>query len=235
MFVEWPCPRSGGETAGEMARVQDDGHAQRVLVIPPLFDEANKLRAQLAAVMRRLGRAGVDSVLPDLPGWNESTAPLGEQSLAGWRAAMASAAAHFRTTHALAVRAGALLVPAGTHGWDYAPIGGRQILRGMIRARTIAAREAGREESSDAIAETGRREGVELAGWQLGPTLFSELEGAEYTPDPVRKTIAQSDICGNPLWLRAEPDADSDQADALVAIITHTLSSENPGSSENPE
>ncbi len=219
MFVEWPCPLPGGATAGEMARLHDSGRAVRVLVIPPLFDEANKLRAQLAAVMRRLQRAQVDSVLPDLPGWNESTAPLARQSLGGWRTAMAHAAQHFRATHVFAVRGGALLAPDALPGWDYAPVGGRQILRGMIRARTIAAREAGREESSDAIAEMGRGEGVELAGWQIGPELFAQLETAEPATTTPRRTIAQGDVGGKPLWLRAEPDTDSAQADALVAII----------------
>lgn len=226
MFAEWPCPLPGGQTRPEMARVfagKDRPH--RLLVIPPLFDEHNKLRRQLVEVMHRLDLSGIDSVLPDLPGWNESRAPLGEQSLESWRSAVKAAVAHFKPTRYLAVRAGALLVPIGVPGWDYAPVGGKQVLRGMVRARIIASKEAGREETSDELMAMARNVGIELAGWHLGPDLVRQLEDAEPMESPIRSRIDQGTVGGKPLWLRAEPDEDPEQADAIAAIIAISIDS----------
>lgn len=230
MFAEWPCPLPSGETQDEMARVfigRDRRH--RLLIIPPLFDEHNRLRRQLVEVMRRLDLSGIDCVLPDLPGWNESRAQLVEQNLDSWRTALEAAVVHFKPTRSLAVRAGALLAPEGLPGWDYAPIGGKQLLRGMIRGRLIAAKEAGRDESSDALMAIARVDGIELAGWKLGPDLVNQLEAAEPAESPIRNRIEQAVVGGKPLWLRAEPDEDPEQADAIAALIAVTLDSDGGG------
>lgn len=202
-----------------MALVFDEGRQFRLMVLPALFDEANKLRRQTVEVMRRLDLAGIDSVLPDLPGFNESTAALADQTLDSLRTGAASAAEHFRATHFLTIRAGALLAPTGLPGWIYAPTSGRQVLRGMIRARTIAAKEAGRPETTEAIQQRGRVDGAELAGWRLGAALFRDLEAATVPDLPRAAAIEQAVIGGGALWLRAEPDEDPEQADALAAIV----------------
>jgi hypothetical protein len=190
-----------------------------VLVLPALFDEANKLRRLTAAVMRRLDVAGIASALPDLPGCNESRQPLEAQTLDHWRHAALAAAAHFGATHVLTLRGGALIAPPGMPGWTYAPVAGRQVLRAMLRARTIAAREAGREESTDVLQQQARAEGIELAGWKLGAAMFSQLEEAAPSPEASQLAIDQSAVGGSGLWLRAEPDEDSAQADALAARL----------------
>ena len=87
------------------------------------------------------------------------------------------------------------------------------------RARIIAAREAGRDETSDGLLETARTEGIELAGWPLGAQLVRELEAEEATPTGAQIVIEHSDVGGQPLWLRAENDDDPEQADALAAIV----------------
>lgn len=224
MFAEWPCPLPGGETHEEMARVfTGEGRRHRLLVIPPLFDEQNKLRRQLVEVMCRLDQSGIDSVLPDLPGWNESRAPFEEQSLESWRSAIKAAVAHFRPTRYLAVRAGTLLVPVGLPGWDYAPVSGKQVLRAMVRARIIASKEAGRAETGDALMASARETGIELAGWRMGRDLVIQLEAAEPGESPIRSRIDQGSVGGKPLWLRAEPDEDREQADAIAAIIAVSM------------
>ena len=225
IYAEWPCPLPGGTVHDEMARLFDEGRKHRVLVIPPLFDEHNKMRHQLVEVMRRLDLSGIDCVLPDLPGQNESTQSLSDQSLDSWRDSIKAAIAHFRPSRFLSVRAGALLVPVGVPGWDYAPMTGQQVLRGMVRARIIAAREAGREETTDALMELGRSEGLELAGWHIGPDMFAQLEKAQVAESPIRIRIEQSMVGGKPLWLRAEPDNDPEQADALAAVIAIAVDS----------
>ncbi|MCT2558760.1 hypothetical protein N0B51_07180 [Tsuneonella sp. YG55] len=200
-----------------MALAFDKRRENRLLVLPAWFDEANKLRRLTVEVMRRLDLAGIDCVLPDLPGCNESTAKLADQTLASWRTAAAAATEHFAATHVLTVRAGALLAPEGLPGWRYAPVGGRPVLRAMLRARTIAAKEAGRSERTEDLQAMARSEGIELAGWHVGAEMFRELEGAEAPPGLAE--IEQAALGGPALWLRAEPDEDAAQADALAAMV----------------
>ena len=229
MISTWTIPATGGaDTAEEMLLAFDRGRAQRVLVCPAWFDEANKLRRFTVEVMRRLDAAGIDSLLPDLPGCNESMAPLDDQTLAGWSEAMAAAAQNLGATHVLAIRAGALVAPAGLPGWHYAAQSGPKLLRGMIRARTIAAREAGIAETSEGLMAEGRARGLVLGGWALGPAMFAALEGAEPALAPGQSDIAQTAVGGPGLWLRAEPDEDAGQADRLAALIVQSLAGSAP-------
>ena len=88
MYATWPCPLPNGRMGEEMVLGFDAARAQRLLVIPPLFDEANKFRHQIFEIMRRIDTREVDCFLPDLPGCNESTADLMQQTLGQWRAAI---------------------------------------------------------------------------------------------------------------------------------------------------
>lgn len=169
--------------------------------------------------MHRLDLSGIDAVLPDLPGCNESLQPLEEQTFAHWREAAMAAAAHFRPTHVFAVRGGALLDSGNLPGWRFASVNGRAVLRAMLRAGAIAARENGREETVESLRNRGRRAGLELAGWKMGPRLFRELEQAALPEVTRLAEIGLADTGGSGLWLRAEPREDPEQADALAAII----------------
>lgn len=220
MIVRWPCPAPGGPSS-EYAFAVDDGRPVRILIVPALFDEANRLRRFTVETMRALAAAGIDSVLPDLPGTNESFEPLTSQTLAGWREAMAAAAAHFHATHALGIRGGGLLLPA-LPGWTYAPVSGSALLRQMLRIRQLAAREAGRDERPDALLAEGLRNGLDLAGYALGPALIEALQDA--TPNPASTTISQADIGGPGLWLRAEPGENRNQSEALAATLQRAVS-----------
>lgn len=203
----------------EYALAFDKGRKQRLLVLPALFDEANKTRHLLVETLRRLDNAGIDCFLPDLPGCNESAAPLEAQTLAGWRAAAAAAAKHFAATHLLTIRASAILAPPTLPGWRYAPTGGANALRGLLRARVVSAREVGEDVTTEGLLETGRAAGLDLAGYRLGAALVRDLEGA-MLPDSGRLAdIAQGTVGGGAPWLRAEPDFDPAQADALAAVI----------------
>lgn len=219
MIANWPCPLPAGGHSSEYALCFDRSRNRRLLVLPALFDEANKTRRQTVEVMRRLDGAGVDSFLPDLPGWNESTQPLEDQSLARWREAATAAASHFRATHLLTIRASAILAPAGLKGWRYAAHGGANALRALMRARQIATREAGRDERMDELAELGRSQGVELAGYHIGSQLFADLEAARLPDNGYLADIEQDMLGGSGPWLRAEPDYDAEQADALAALL----------------
>lgn len=215
--LAWPCPLPHGGASDEFALAFDRGRALRLLVVPALFDEANRLRRLCVEVMRRLDRAGIDAFLPDFPGTNESLRDLRDQDAESWRAAMTAAAAQFGATHVLGLRGGCLFTPAGFPKWHYAPAKGANILRSMLRARMLASREAGREESREALTEKGQSDGLVLAGYPLGAALFRDLEAL--VPDPAIATIAQEQVGGSGLWLRAEPDEDAAQADALTALL----------------
>jgi hypothetical protein len=213
VIATWPSPAGGEEYAVSF----DRGRAHRLLVLPALFDEGNKLRHFTVEVMRRLDAGGIDSFLPDMPGCNESLAPLDLQALRGWREAAGAASGHYRATRVLCVRAGTLVAPPGVDGWAYAPVSGATVLNGLLRARVIASREAGTSETREALLETGCREGIELAGYRLGAAMVAELQAAG--PCETLIPIAQADIGGAGLWLRSEPAHDDAQADRLAAIV----------------
>lgn len=215
--VSWPCPTPDGGRAEEYALSFDKGRKRRLLIVPALFDEANRMRRFTVEVMRRLDGAGIDSLLPDLPGCNESLQPLEIQTPRSWRDAMTSAAGHFGATHMLGIRGGALLTPEGLPTWHYAPTKAASILRQLIRSRILTAREAGISESQERLMETGLAEGLELSGFRLGAGFLREFQAL--TPPAGAAEIAQDTIGGGALWLRAEPDEDPQQADALTAVL----------------
>lgn len=219
MFSSWHAPLPGGGTSEELLVSLDRTRARRVLILPAWFDEANKLRRFTLAVMRQLDSAGIDSFLPDLPGCNESLSPLETQTLEGWRAAAAAAADAVRATEVLAIRAGALLAPAALPGWHYAALSGPKLLRGLIRARTIAAREAGLGENAESLMAEGRETGLVLGGWMIGAAMIRALEAAEMAADEAVRAISTGDLGGAGLWLRAEPGEDPGQSARLAAII----------------
>jgi hypothetical protein len=221
--LTWPCPTADGGETTEYALTFDQGRSTRVLVIPALFDEGNKLRRLTVEVMRRLDGAGIDSFLPDLPGTNESLAPLANQTLESWTGSMLAATNHFRANRLLAIRGGGLVMPKVIPGWHYAPVKGASQLRQMLRARMLASRELGREETQDGLMAQGASAGLNLIGYQLGPELLRQLQNRVPDPRAGITAIAQDLIGGGGLWLRAEPAEDREQADALAAVVTMGL------------
>lgn len=214
---EWPCPAAGGETR-EHAFGFLRGRGPAVLVIAPLFDEMNRLRRTLTLAIRALDAAGIDAVMPDLPGCNESLAPFAAQSIEGWRSATAAAAAQFGATRVLAVRGGALVAPEGMAGIAFEPVSGASLLKGLLRARSLAAREAGRDEPAAALLEAGRRDGLELAGYPCGAPLVAGLDAA--VPSPALQPLKLAELgTGSALWLRAEPGEDAAMAGALARRV----------------
>jgi hypothetical protein len=192
----------------------------RLLIIPALLDEANKLRRFTVQTMRALADAGVASVLPDLPGCNESPAPLAAQTLAGWREAMRAAAAQFGVSHVLAIRGGALADPGTLPAFHYAPVSGAAILRAMLRAAVMAEREAGRGATREGLLERGLADGLVLAGHHLGAAMVAGLDAAQ---PPAATVIPQAALGGPALWLRAEPGEDEGQSLRLSEAVAAAL------------
>lgn len=223
--ASYPCPLPHCGSSNEYALAFDSGRTRRVLLIPALLDEANRMRRFCAEVMRRLDGSGIDCFLPDLPGTNESTIDLASVTPGDWQGAMTAAASAFGATHVLAIRGGGLFWPEGLPGWHYGPVKGASLLRTLLRARVIAAREAGREETADALLAEANERGIELAGYSLSAAMVRELSALAPTPRPHVQVVEQDLLGGSPLWLRAEPDEDAGQADALAAVIAMGLTS----------
>lgn len=217
MPATWPCPGPAG-IADEHAVAFDRRRAVRVLIVPPLFEEMNRTRHMLIETQRLLDDLGVDSMLPDLPGCNESPQAFCAQSLGSWRDAMMAAARHFAATHVLAVRGGALVFPTQLPGWVLEPQKGAAILRQLLRARVLSAKESGREESSAELLEEGRNRGLELAGYRLSAALVAGLDAA-VPEDEGQRVIRQAELGGSALWLRSEPGEDPAQSAALARLI----------------
>ena len=226
ILTNWPGPdsRAPEEMALAFEPATGDNQPPRLLILPALFDEANRLRRFTVEVMRRLATRGIASVLPDLPGCGESLAPLEAQSLALWREAAAAAATHFAASHVLTIRASASLAPPGLPGlpgWHYAPSAPASQLRSLLRARILARREAGVEETSEALLKLGLEQGLELAGYRLGPQMLADLS-AKTAPSTL-PIILQSELAAPGLWLRAEPGEDPAQAETLATILAASL------------
>ena len=217
--ASYPCPLPGGAAASEYALTFDQSRQRRVLIAPALFDEGHKLRRFTAEVMRRLDGAGIDCFLPDLPGLNESEQDLALIEPEDWRMALEAAARHFAATHVLALRGGGLVLPGKLPGWHYAPVKGASLLKTMLRARILASREAGRDETLDGLMDQGLAMGLELAGYSLSGEMLRQMGELIPGTQPGITVIDHELLGGGALWLRAEPDEDRTQADAVAASI----------------
>lgn len=217
-YADWTFEGpQGGPMVGNALWLGDGARAP-LLVIPALFDEGNRMRRLTVEVMRRLAASGITCVMPDLPGLQESTFPLALADVELWRGAMAGLAIATKARRVLALRGGALVSPDGLSGWHYAPVPGSSVLRQLVRARVVAAREAGREEKHDALVALGRTEGLELAGYRLGAGMVAQL-GQAQAPDDGITLIGHEMVGGAAMWLRAEPGDSATQADALAAVV----------------
>ncbi|MDK2761279.1 MAG: hypothetical protein KYX64_07950 [Sphingopyxis sp.] len=195
-----------------------------VLIVPPLFEEANRTRRTLVIAMRALAEDGFAALLPDLPGQNESLVPLVDVDLARWRDAVAEVAAGIEGPVIVAsVRGGALVddQPKAAGWWRLAPVGGSSLLRTLMRARVSADREAGIDSTIEILHERARTAPLLLAGNMLSPAMIEQLAAAEARPvEPLRSIGMGADgIAGTPLWLRAEPGEDAAMAAAIAADI----------------
>ncbi|MGB5484346.1 MAG: hypothetical protein WBM93_07585 [Parasphingorhabdus sp.] len=203
--------------------------SRRVMLVPPLFEEMNRMRKMMVDVMRSLHTLGISSFLPDLPGTNESLVALQRVTLSGWQMAVMACAQQHQISHIASFRGGVLAI-ARMHvadHWMLSPVKGATILRTMMRTKVAADREAG---LSTGIAELTARAGagpLELAGNIIGSELFAQLNDAEI-PEMENQRIVrlESDnkpgdvqIHGSALWLRAEPDDDAEMSFAIAQDI----------------
>lgn len=182
-----------------------------VVAIPALFEEANRTRAILIDVLRRLAQRGIAGALPDLPGQNESLVATQDARLTDWRDALAAA---IRTlpgpAHVVAVRGGALLDGEAdvASRWYLSPLGGAAQVRELRRLR-----EAGG--------------GADYGGNLLDDTMTTQLEAAEPGILPPLRIArlaadpkpADARFPAAPPWRNGEPRGDATLAGAMAADI----------------
>lgn len=196
-----------------------------ILIVPPLFEEANRTRRTLVLAMRALAAGGFAALLPDLPGQNDSLVPTEKVDLVRWQDALAGVAAGVDGPVIVAsVRGGALIDDQAKAAawWRMAPVGGASLLRTLMRARVSADREAGVTSSLESLQEQAKAAPLLLAGNLLSPAMVAQLGASEAKPvEPLRTAGLGADgIAGTPLWLRAEPGEDAVMADAIAADIS---------------
>jgi hypothetical protein len=192
-----------------------------ILIVPPLFDEMNRVRAMLVGAMRGLALRDVMTLLPDIPGCNESLAPISSQSISSWRGAMVAAAAQLGATHVASIRGGTLIeADIALPHWRLAAIKGASLLKTMLRTRIASDKETGRISSMESLLSEAQQGPIELSGYMLSADMLAELDTA--VPDAALQTcvIALGDgLAGKPLWLRAEPQEDAEMSLALASEL----------------
>ena len=186
----------------------------QILLIEPLFEEANRCRRLLASVMRGLEAAGIGTVLPCLPGTGESLTPVDGVRLSDWHEALNAVAAAVNPTVIASLRGGSLL-DGGLNAkgwWRLAPETGARIVRDLRRAKLASA------EGGDAL----------YAGHPLSEAFLADLEVTlPAARTPLRTARLDSDrgeadihLIGTPLWRRAEPGDDAALAEAIIVDLT---------------
>lgn len=197
-------------------------------MIPPFFDEGNRLRRTLVLTMTALAEIGFDSWLPDLPGQNDSLLPTEQAALSAWRAALTDLiVSSGRPVITAAWRSGALLDEATPvfARWRMAPQSGMPVLKTLARSRLASDQEAGHQVSMDGLMTQMRVRMTDLAGNRLSPAMVAELEAATLGNPPMTRTVTVGSgpdaLPGSPLWLRAEPGEDREMAKLMAQDIAH--------------
>ncbi len=197
-----------------------DGAEQRILFVPPLFDEMNRVRRTLVEAMRILGDTGISSTLPDLPGCNESQAKLEDQSLEDWRDAITAAAKAIDATQTFSVRGGALIDDGpALPTIRLSPAKGKSLLNMLVRTRIVGDKEAGVTTTAEALRTEAENGSVELAGHNISALMWNGLETAEIPDGSDAALLKPADVDGSALWLRAEPQHDPAMAAGLAEML----------------
>lgn len=191
--------------------------ARTIIIIPPLFDEMNRTRRMLVETMRALADLGIRSLLPDLPGCNESLADISKQCISDWRRAVNDATTQLKPTHIASVRGGTLIDDvADIPILRLAPVKGASLLKTMLRSRLVAEKEAGITATIDSLMASAQSGFLELSGYNLSLEMVQSLQDAIPSEHCRFQQITHAEIDGSPLWVRAEPQDDARMSLALA-------------------
>ena len=205
-------------------------HPKQILLIPPLFDEMNRMRRMIVEVMHLLSDKGIGTIFPDLPGSNESLFPQEKASLTLWRKAMARCfEQETNCTHIASFRGGCLIddLDVPSKNWRLSPAKGSSLLRTMMRTRIASDKESSITTTMAQLTEQAQTNQISLAGNIIGPEMFAELGEAQPKQASGARLVrlasdsqeADAKLPGSALWLRAEPDEDQELSAALADDI----------------
>ena len=206
-----------------------------VVAVMPLFEEANRSRALVVAILRALAARGFGGALPELPGTGESLAPTESMTLLRLRKALREAVATLdregRRTYLLTIRGGALLDGStlAFGRWQLAPMTGEEVLRDLGRVLQAAARDR-RSDPLALLARDADGPPAVIAGNPVSRALLAELGDAvpmtvaegvrlritRYLSDARRADVK---LPGTAPWRRAEPGHDAGTAIACADDI----------------
>lgn len=189
-----------------------------VLILQPLFEEANRMRRTLALMARALDRQGVGVVMADLPGMGEH--PLGANQVGISDIETASNLLCDALTsqgHPVLVagfRAACLFdsLPGVSANWRFAPEPGDRLVRTLLRTEMP-------EESTETHA---------FINGQLVSRAFLDDMARLPLPNPARlrtlrlttdRAEADRHVEASPLWRHAEPSEDPALAELLAGDI----------------
>ncbi len=188
--------------------------ALQTMIIPPLFEEANRTRKLLFDTMRGLEAHGIGSTLIDLPGNGESLTPLSDLTFNNLCDAAFFACETFKPVVVASLRGGTLLDHkcAAVGKWRFAPETGSRIVRDIKRAQ-LTTNVAGEVDM--------------FAGQRVSPAFLEALAIALPAPSSSLRVVrldsdtadADAKVTGIPLWRRAEPGEDAVLANALAADL----------------
>ncbi len=188
-----------------------DPRTPPILFVPPLFEELNRTRALIVAVMRRVAAEGNCCWLPDLRGTGESLLGLEDVSWDDWRHDVSAAADHVAKESGkrpimASLRGGGLIDdgPEAVAWWRFAPAAGAALARDLDRASL-----------------TG---GAEWAGYPASPGLREALRSSRLAEVTSLRTVrletdagaADHKVPGPALWRRSEPGSSDALAKALA-------------------
>jgi len=189
-----------------------------VLILQPLFEEANRMRRTLALMARTLDHNAVGVVMPDLPGMGEHPVGAGQLDISVIEASLKSLtdalATDGRPVLVASFRAGCLFdtLPGAAANWRFAPEPGDRLVRTLMRTETP-------EESSDTHAFVN--------GQSVSRTLLNDMARLPLpTPQRLRTLRLSTDraeadrhVEASPLWRHAEPGEDP----ALAALLAEDI------------
>lgn len=187
--------------------------APPLLFVPPLFEEMNRTRVFMAAMMRACAARGYCCWLPDLPGTGESERSLAECGWNDWRDAVRTipelVAASGNKIVSVALRGGCLLDDAEgiAASWRFAPVDGAALKRDLERAGMMSGGgHAGYEPSAALLSDLG----------EARPAAISPVRVVRLSTD---RGEADLQVDGPALWRRSEPGNAPVLAEALADDI----------------
>ena len=180
-----------------LRRPVDHDSVACALIVPPFAEEMNKTRQLFTMVAQGLAARGIASVLPDLFGTGDSAGEFRHGDWRAWQDDLVKAAAWAesqgcRVSSLLSARLGCILgaetaarLPAPverTVFWQPV-LEGERFMTQFLRMRVAASMMEDRKETVGELREHLRNgQSLEVAGYELSPTLVAQVDGARLVP-----------------------------------------------------